>query len=504
MPDPFDVLFEHGGSTEPDPAFRREVMDGVRAALMAPDTPRSAPTERDGQESGDVSTDGRGGMGIELEPASSQRQRGQRRGRRAFRAAFGVAAAAAAVVAVVVARDGTSRDGVSSSSEELPPNGWVAFTALDDAGDRDVYLVREGESPRRVAGSDADASAQVCPAFAPDGGRLVFGQATGSSDSGYENDAELVVIEVHADGSTAGTTTIPVEGLRAPPCPMWSPNGRWVAFGTEREVWLVDTITEELRRLGGYSATDLEWLPGTDELAIADNGIRIYSVTTGEVRSLDLEGAAQLAWSPDGTTVAFARLDEDSSGEARYEGALWLADLDGTNQRQVAAYSVTHGVGPVWSRDGRYIAYQRVIEGRGEVHEVVLVPADGNDPGTQGRSEVVISPPTTPGSDRPMEWYPWSVTWSPDASTLLYLAWNDACASIVPDPADGGGTIADADLDDHVSAECRGRPQGGGVLAVPVDTTKAPFVLADASWLIGVRDGQPWLPMQTWGRQPRG
>ena len=500
MPDPLDVLFEHGGTTEPDPAFRVALMERVRAALTSPDVPRSAPSKPHPQDLGDVSTDGRRGVGIELEPADSQRPRERRRGRRVFRAALGVAAAGATIFAVVVARDRTSRPDVSSAPGELPPNGWVAFTERDSEDDLDVYLVREGESPRRVGGSDTDTSSQACPAFAPDGGRLVFGQVTGSSRSGYDDDAELVIIEVGADGSTAGTTTIRVEDLGAPPCPIWSPDGRWLAFGAGSEVWLVDTVTEELRRLAGYAATDLEWLPGTDDLAIADNGIHVYSVTTSDFRSLDLEGAAQLAWSPDGTTVAFTQLDPSTSGDARYEAHLWLADADGTNQRQIATYNVTHGIGPVWSPDGRYIAYQRAIEGRCcELHEVVLIPADDNDRRAQGRTDVVVSPPTTPGSDRPVEWYPYSVTWSPDGSTLLYAAWNDACAAIVPDVE---GTVADEGLDNYVSAECGGRPEGSGVLAVPVDTTKAPFVLADASSAIGVKDGQPWLPMQTWGRRP--
>ena len=155
----------------------------------------------------------------------------------------------------------------------------------------------------------------------------------------YEDDAELVILEVGADGSTSGTTTIPVEDPGAPPCPLWSPDGRWLAFGAgsdpaqfewaTTEVWLVDTVSEELRRLDGYAATDLEWLPGSDELAIADNGIHVYSVSTGEVRSLGIEGAEELDWSPDGTTVAFTREDETNG----YSKRVWLVDADGTNKR---------------------------------------------------------------------------------------------------------------------------------------------------------------------------
>ena len=437
----------------PDPRFVAALGEQLDAILS------SSP-------SADASTDEEGSLTLDLEPGPPPRRRSGHRRRRVFAAAAVLAAASVAAFAVVVSDDRGSREDSHVFQGGSQANGWVAFTQQDDGGDLDVYLVRDGEPPRRVAGSDADGSDQGCPAFSPDGGELVFGQTTGGSSR--DADAELVISEVSGDGSTSGTTAISVDGMSKPPCAIWSPDGRWVAFGAGSEVWLVDTVTEERRRLRDYYATDLDWRPGTDELAFVDDGIHIYSVTTGEVRSIGFEDARLISWSPDGSTIAVQ--DEHMSI------GLSLVDADGTNERGLTQdHLERQGIGPAWSPDGRWVAYQRLVDGAGW-HEVVLVAADETGGDLPFGTEVVIPAPMTPGIDRP--WSPWSVTWSPDGSALLYNAWTKQCSD--------------------------GADRCTGLIAVPVDTTKAPVLLVEGSQLVAHHEGQPWLPTQTWGRQPPG
>ena len=53
--------------------------------------------------------------------------------------------------------------------------GSVAFSSGFAGGD--IYLVRSGETARRVLGADGDDLDHVCPALSPDGARLASGQA---------------------------------------------------------------------------------------------------------------------------------------------------------------------------------------------------------------------------------------------------------------------------------------------------------------------------------------
>ncbi|MGH3658536.1 MAG: TolB family protein, partial [Micromonosporaceae bacterium] len=264
------------------------------------------------------------------------------------------------------------------------------------------------------------------------------------------------------------------DGFDAHPCGTWAPDGRWVAFAGTGEVWVVDTQTGAIRHLPDLRPSDLEWRPGSDELTVAgdvgtDRGtptlstpVTVYSVSTGELHQLGSVEAAHITWSPDGTTLAY-------TGDEREPGTreLWLVDGDGTNQRLLVADlgEANQGIGPVWSPAGDRIAYQRLDTGFAESHEVVLVNvAEG--------TETVIKPPKTEDG----AWYPFTVTWSPDGTTLLYAGWS---------------------MDDRGPASVP-----GGVIAVPADTPSDVTVLTDAIDPVPNYYSHRWSPIQMWGRQP--
>ena len=409
------------------------------------------------------------------------KHRANRRGRR--RVAL-VAAAAVAVIAgsALVATDLMTTDGTrpvvqpTLTVQPAPaPNGWVAVEASEAGGD--IYLARPGDDPRKLEVAGSDGAHDACPVWSPDGTRLLFGRVTGPyPTSSASNDPELVIVPVGQNGIVGTPTVIGLdgfevlEGFDAHPCGLWAPDGRWVAFAGTGEVWVVDTQTGAIRHLPDLRPSDLEWRPGTGELTIAgdlgtDRGaetlstpVTVYSVSTGELRQLGpVEAAAHFTWSPDGAYLAY-------TGGERGTSELVVINGDGTSERSLVADMghAVHGIGPVWSPTGDRIAYQRCVGGldvscSGERHEVVLVNV------TDG-TEKVIEPPKAEGQ----EWYPFTVSWSPDGTTLLYAAWT---------------RVSD------------------GVIAVPADKPSAATVLIHSVDSIDYNSHR-WSAIQMWGRQP--
>lgn len=191
---------------------------------------------------------------------------------------------------------------------------------------------------------------------------------------------------------------------------------------------------------------------------------RVYHVQAwcGELHTL-LENALTPAWSPDGATIAFQRVDPASG---QFDG-LWLAAADGSDLRRVPGteaadrapswspdgqsllfesfrdgsagiYRADLASGevsavlahepvayerPAWSPDGEAIAYLlRRVTSAGEVRHLYLADADGSNPRRLTDLDQVSS-----------------VAWSPDGSQLVVAAERTPFASdvLIVNPADG-------------------------------------------------------------------
>ena len=211
---------------------------------------------------------------------------------------------------------------------DLPPsragNGWIAFSnqpgypqvgSTDVKSGGDVYLVREGVEPTLIVSRGRDKTSNVCPAFSPDGSKLVYGERAGSLRA-------LVFLVVSADGAASETARLQVAGAGAAPCPQWSADGSHVVYldryslvyapsevlalvvrgldGSTLVPGPSDPSVDDLSPTvdGGLLSPSRDWMAFTD-----DRGLVVSRPDGSDARILMSPFYAIAAWSPDGRKV---------------------------------------------------------------------------------------------------------------------------------------------------------------------------------------------------------
>ena len=252
--------------------------------------------------------------------------------------------------------------------------------------------------------------------------------------------------------------------LKRAGAPAISPDGRLVAYTVREpnwddnnyhtEIWLADAVTGDTRPLTNNpkkSSASPAWSPDGSTLAFAtdrDDKRQIYLINPrgGEARKATSfeEGVGSFAWAPDGKSFAITstepKTDADKDREKKYgefdvygEGYrmthLWVYDLASNKARRLTGGAFTVGSFN-WSPDGREIAYDHRINSAntsGDTADISIVSvADGK----------VRDLVTQPGADG-------GPVWSPDGRTIAfnsamskpYSFLNNAIAIV---PAAGG------------------------------------------------------------------
>ena len=279
-----------------------------------------------------------------------------------------------------------SFSGVISRSDGTPvwssDSNWIVMSY--GAG---IYSVSsDGKQLQSVAllyGS-GDKFPDVSPSISPDGTQVAFStlRHTHKSDSIIRRDQEISMAS-REGGDYIRLTEHPGTDTN----PVWSPDGRHIAFVSIREPGnKVDEQPESVQRSRFYR----------NLLVINRDGSGPRFVTTDIRATLDLP-----AWSPDSLFLAFL-LEENTEGQGVLQKALYTVRADGAGLKRLSRATVR----PSWSPDGSSIAF-----GSSEVNEtasIFTVRPDGTD----------IQQVTKPGQFISV----YNLSWSPDGSEIRFMA----------------------------------------------------------------------------------
>jgi len=247
---------------------------------------------------------------------------------------------------------------------------------------RDAKRAAEGAGARTVIPLTSLSDPTSEPAFSPDGSRVAFRR-----ESFLPGVAGLYVKQV------GGEELKQLTGDKNDCCPVWSPDGNWVAFSRlsdkERTIFQVSADGGEAKRL--------------------------FSIAAG------LEHG-ELDWSPDGRSIAFA----GRSAEGR--AAIFLLSLAGLTAQVVTMPASGEGDwGPVFSPAGDRLAFVRSVADGQE--NILMMPTRGGEVRVVARVSELMGPPA----------------WTPDGESIIFGSSQQERSGLFRVPVAGGVPTAIAE-----------------------------------------------------------
>ena len=224
---------------------------------------------------------------------------------------------------------------------------------------------------------------EIAPTFSPDGRQVAFAW------NGEKRDIFHIYVKMVDGGEPLQVTRGAVDDRS----PRWSPDGRFIAFARGGAIYLISPLGGAERKVTDAATGQVAWTPDGKSIAFNERPrgqagpVMLLNLENGDRRGLthppaSSGGDGSFSFSPDGKSLAFARLVYSTG-----TGELYVMALpDGTPKHLELAANFLYDV--AWSADGKDVL---AVVDRGGTTGLWRVPVQSGQPTRIGGLDVGVS-----------------------------------------------------------------------------------------------------------------
>ncbi|MBI4875643.1 MAG: PD40 domain-containing protein, partial [Acidobacteria bacterium] len=218
----------------------------------------------------------------------------------------------------------------------------------------DTATGKSSEVPVRIVSDDKENAAEL---------RTIQSEAEGFGLSPSTKRAAIVAHgEIFTIATDRGEVQRVSETFWREGDPVWSPNGKWIAFTSDRtgreEIWIADERGRNAKKLTDSDSEKLSmvWAPDSQSLLHAASDHKLYRTPidggkSEELVSSDVSNISGPQFSPDGKWISYAKLDRF------FRSRVYVKPLDGGPERLIGGDEFLISSGARWTPDGKKLVF---------------------------------------------------------------------------------------------------------------------------------------------------